>query len=90
MRRLTTAADQISLSPAPTWWTARSPQINQFLSVVNSGDYSGVDASRDQLTYLLNQRQIITGKPNGYADRLNSLKSQLEAMKDKPPGPSAR
>ena len=33
-------------------------QINQFLSVVNSGNYSGIGGARDELTYLLNQRQI--------------------------------
>lgn len=88
LERLTTAADQISLSTSPDVVDGQiTTQINQFLSVVNSGDYSGVDASRDQLTYLLNQRQIITGKPNGYADRLNSLKSQLETMKGQAAGP---
>ena len=88
LERLTTAADQISLSTSPDVIDGQiTAQINQFLSVVNSGNYSGIGGARDELTYLLNQRQIITGKPNGYADRLNALKSQLESMKAQAAGP---
>ena len=88
LERLTTAADQISLSTSPDVIDGQiTAQINQFLSVVNSGNYSGIGGARDELTYLLNQRQIITGKPNGYTDRLNALKSQLESMKTQAAGP---
>ena len=48
LERLTTAADQISLSTSPDVIDGQiTAQINQFLSVVNSGNYSGIGGARD-------------------------------------------
>ena len=54
-------------------------KINQYIS---DRDYASVQNICDNMLYSLNERQLVTGKTEGYDAKINDLRSQLDALKN--------
>jgi hypothetical protein len=50
------------------------------LSDVNSGNFDQIDEKRENLLYLMNQRQVITGRVENFSSRINELQARLEQL----------
>lgn len=58
-----------------------SQNFVKLLSSVSEKSYLNLGDTRDQLLYLLNERQLITGAVTDFNDRISSLQSQLDDLK---------
>ncbi len=54
-------------------------KLTLLLTAVQEQDYSGVPEARSNLLYLLNERQIVTGKSKDYSSRIAELQKQLQS-----------
>lgn len=57
-----------------------SQQMVRLSKMSATGDFGGVDDLRQDLTALLNQRQIATGREDNFALRINALENQWESL----------
>lgn len=58
----------------------------RLLSVIgqaDSGQYSALEESKEQLLNLLNRRQLITGKAENFNERISDLTAQLDSLSSK-------
>lgn len=59
-------------------------QINQKLSVlledIHNKDYEKLEEPKDAFLYLLNEKQIVTGKVKNYNERISALKSRRDSL----------
>nr|WP_319488216.1 HlyD family efflux transporter periplasmic adaptor subunit [uncultured Caproiciproducens sp.] len=79
LQKLTTPGDTYAASP-----DSISKQINlkfvELLNNVQSGEYTKLTNGREDLLYLINERQIVTDKTANFNTRIASLKAQREAL----------
>ena len=54
--------------------------LKTFLSYINQEDYSKLKSSREQILYLLNERQVIFGQSQDFSERISQLKKQREDL----------
>lgn len=62
-------------------------QINlkliSLLKGIHGQDYAGLPSNRDDLLYLLNERQVVTGKPVDFSGRMSELESRKSSVSEK-------
>ena len=57
-----------------------SQKLIALLQTSVSGEYDALDEPREDLLYVLNERQIVTNKVSDFNDRINSLTQQRDAL----------
>lgn len=57
-----------------------SQKLIALLQTSASGEYDALDEPREDLLYVLNERQIVTNKVSDFNDRINSLTQQRDAL----------
>lgn len=57
-----------------------SQKLIALLQTSASGEYDALDEPREELLYVLNERQIVTNKVSDFNDRINSLIQQRDAL----------
>lgn len=57
-----------------------SLKLINLLGQTNSCSYSGLPSSREDFLYLVNEREIVTGKATNFNTRINELKAQRAAL----------
>ncbi len=55
-------------------------KLTELLGRVNSCEYEGLPGSREDLLYLVNERQVVTGKTVNFNSRINELKAQRSTL----------
>jgi hypothetical protein len=55
-------------------------KLAELLSEANSCEFSDLSTSREDFLYLMNERQIVTGKVTDFNARINALKSQQAVL----------
>jgi hypothetical protein len=55
-------------------------KLAKLLSDANSREYSDLSQSREDFSYLVNERQIVTGKTANFNVRINELKAQRASL----------
>jgi len=79
LQKLTAPGDTYAASP-----DSIGKQINvkltDLLGKINTGEYTDLSDSRDELLYLINERQIVTSQVKDFNLRIAALKSQRSAL----------
>lgn len=57
-----------------------SQQLFSLLENVNTGEYLEMKEQQDDFLYMLNERQIVTGKVENFDDRIQKLTQQKESL----------
>lgn len=57
-----------------------SQKLIALLQTSASGEYDALDEPREDLLYVLNERQIVTNKVSDFNDRINSLTQQRDSL----------
>lgn len=79
LQKLASPGDTYAASP-DTINSQINLRLTDILSSANASDYADVSESRDDLLYLLNERQVVTNKNANFVNRINELKSQHDAL----------
>ncbi|MDQ5983826.1 MAG: hypothetical protein RUMPE_00855 [Eubacteriales bacterium SKADARSKE-1] len=70
-----------TISTNPNYLEKQTYQtLKTFLSYINQEDYSELKDSREQLMYLLNERQVIFGDSQDFSERISELKKKREDL----------
>ncbi len=56
-------------------------RLTDMLGNVQKGEYGSLSADREDILYLLNERQVVTKKVNNFNSRIAQLNSQRESLK---------
>ncbi len=61
-----------------------SGDLSKMNQLVDDRDFKSTGNTLDSLLYSLNERQIVTGKTNGFESKINELEAELEELKKTP------
>lgn len=56
-------------------------KLNLLLKDVNAGNFYKLSDDKENLTYLINERLLVTGKVSSYEEKISSLKEEQSALK---------
>lgn len=80
LKQLSTVADMAYATSPESLDKQISQDLTTMLENINQGSYSKIEASRNDLVYLLNERQIITGKAENFDARIATLQAELDGL----------
>jgi len=55
-------------------------KLTDLLGNVHKGEYASLSTDREDILYLLNERQVVTKKVTGFSDRIKQLQNQSKAL----------
>lgn len=79
LEQLEKTADTITLTPDEIDKNISSLLIQASMNVSN-GDYTLADDNINDVLYNLNERQLVTGKLDGFSEKINELKNQVKEL----------
>ena len=57
-----------------------NPEIDDYIALVHQGQISGISENKNELLYLLSQKDVIMGETESYESRIIQLQSEVDSL----------
>lgn len=55
-------------------------EIDDYIALVHQGQISGISENKNELLYLLSQKDVIMGETESYESRITQLQSEVDSL----------